>query len=318
MRTWPAIDVELGRLTATSTTDAVGAGFSRPDLFQAALTDYPVAAIDDAEADRWRVFFHAAAERDRALEGLRRSFPALPLASIDVPDEDWAARSQANLRAVRIGNIVVAPPWDVGDLGSGIGDRGSGIRDQEPGTTNTDPRSHIPDPNSITIIIQPPMGFGTGHHATTRLCLAALQQINVRERTVLDVGTGSGVLAIAARMLGAMEVMAIDDDEDAIASAGENLALNRTAHVALQVASVERVVFAPFDVVLANLTGGLLMHTADALERLVTPAGRLIISGFTQSEEVGVLGAFRELRVVDRMQEEEWMCATLQREGAFA
>jgi ribosomal protein L11 methyltransferase len=281
MRTWPAIDVDLGR--------------PGDDLFQAALTDYDVAAIEESTPERWRVFFHSPEERDRALAGLRTDFPALPLASIDVADEDWAARSQASLRSVQIGGIVIAPPWDVPEVvGAGF---------SRPG---------------ITVIIKPSMGFGTGHHATTRLCLAALQQIDLSRKTVLDVGTGSGVLAIAARMLGASDVLGIDDDADAIESARENVALNRGVHVELQVVGLERVVLTPFDVVIANLTGGLLMKMADRLAALVASTGRLVISGFMQSEEIGVLAAFRGFQVVDRSQEDEWMCAMLQREGSFA
>ncbi len=207
MRTWPAIDV--GRLTA-------------PDLLQAALTDYDVLAIDERSPDSWLVFFSTAPERDSAAASLAADFPDLSFASIDVPDEDWAARSQAALRAIRIGNIVVAPPWDVpADDGSPPPVTISGVRFRKP----------------TVVIIQPSMGFGTGHHATTRLCLAALQQFDVRGGTVIDVGTGSGVLAIAASRLGAARVIAIDDDPDAVQSARDNAARNGVA-VDLRVADL--------------------------------------------------------------------------------
>jgi ribosomal protein L11 methyltransferase len=282
MRTWPAIDV--GRLSAdpSSNRDA-GA-----ELFQAALTDFAAISIDERSDDEWRVFFHDAGERDRALTTLRTDFPSLTIESIDVPDEDWAARSQANLRAIQVGGIVVAPPWDAAG-----------------------------QPDATTIVIQPSMGFGTGHHASTRLCLAALQQIDLHGKTVLDVGTGSGVLAIASRLLGALDVLGIDSDPDAIESARGNVTLNPGVRIDLQVVDVRTIVLTPFDIVVANLTGGLLMQTAERLQELTTPTGRLIISGFAQSEEVGVLAAFRELRAVDRAQEGEWMCAVLQRESAF-
>jgi ribosomal protein L11 methyltransferase len=279
MRTWPAVDVVFDQ----------GAGSRRPDLFAAALTDYDVAAVDEPAEDRWRVFFHTPAERDRALVSLSGDFDDLTLVPIDVPDENWAARSQAALRAIHVGRVAVAPPWDI------PADRG----------------------DTLTIVIQPSMGFGTGHHATTRLCLAALQQHDLRGRTVLDVGTGSGVLAITSRMLGAADVLGIDDDGDAIQSARENVALNHGVHIELQAVDLKTVVLTPFDFVIANLTGGLLMSAAEQLRDVTAPAGRLILSGFTQAEEVGVLAAFPGFHVADRSQEDEWMCVTLQRQGAF-
>src|SRR5687768_16280990 len=138
IRTWPALDVR-----------------DVPELFEAALTDNLVSAINEGD-EAWRIFFHSADERDRAAAGLRAAFTGISIESVDVPDEDWAARSQASLRAIQIGRVIVAPPWDA----------------------------------PITVVVQPSMGFGTGHHATTRLCLAALQQLDLRGATVIDVGTG--------------------------------------------------------------------------------------------------------------------------------
>ena len=362
MRTWPAIDVDLRRLTtsrpardderAASGRPAPFQGLGADDLLQAALTDFNVAAIDETAGDCWRVFFHSVDERERALAALRVEF-ADALSSIDVPDEDWAARSQASLRAIRIGSIVVAPPWDAeqvddvrtkevrlnpdttytgadpyvvsgfsrtDDPGFSRTDDPGFSRTDDPGFSRTDDAglSRTDDAGvTRTIIITPSMGFGTGHHATTRLCLAALQRLELRGRTVLDVGTGSGVLAIAARMLGAAQVLGIDDDADAIESARENVARNAGVQIELQVMDLHRVVLTPFDLVVANLTGGLLMNTAARLQDLTAPAGRLVLSGFMFTEEIGVLAAFRGFAVLDRTQEEEWMCVTLQREGAF-
>jgi ribosomal protein L11 methyltransferase len=299
MRTWPALHV--GRLQPVPTTanmgagPDVGAGFSRPDvtdLFQAALLDYDVAAIDDNMPDAWRVFFSTAEERDRAHQGIAADFPELAFTTVDVPDEDWVARSQADLRAIRVGNIVVAPPWDV------AGSRSAGA-------------SALASP--MTIVIQPSMGFGTGHHATTRLCLAALQTLDVRGRSAIDVGTGSGVLAIAAGLLGASPVVAIDDDPDAIQSARENVELNPGADVDGRVVDLRTARLPLFDVVLANLTGGLLIQAARPLQDLAGPSGRLILSGFMHHEEAGVLDAFAAFAVVHRAEEEEWLCVTLQR-----
>jgi ribosomal protein L11 methyltransferase len=268
VRTWPSLDI-----------------CPVHELLQALLTDYDVVAIDERSDDNWRVFFGADAERDRAAVALRVEFPDLNIEAIDVADEDWAARSQASLRAVRVGHIVVAPPWDLPDDDS--------------------------DGHPLTIVIQPSMGFGTGHHATTRLCLAALQRLDLRGRSVIDVGTGSGVLAIAANLLGTERVLGIDDDEDAIASARENLDLNEQAHVTFAVADLRSTDLEPADVVVANLTGGLVEATAPQLLRLASSGGRLILSGLMTSEEQSVRYAFSPWRVEHREEEEEWVCLTL-------
>ena len=275
VRTWPALDVH-----------------PVSELLQAALIDYETTAIDERSPDDWRVFFTTVSERDRAATALRSAFPTLTIASIDVPDENWAARSQASLRAVRVGNIVVAPPWDVPAGPAG-------------------PQSRTRPAQDLVIVIQPSMGFGTGHHATTRLCVAALQRLDLRGRSVLDVGTGSGVLAIAASLLGASRSVGIDDDGDAIAAARENLDLNPQAEVTLLVQDLRSTDVGSADIVIANLTGGLLMSAALTIQDFVTRGGSLVLSGLMTVEESDVLSAFPAWRVEHRLEEDEWLCLTL-------
>jgi ribosomal protein L11 methyltransferase len=275
MSAWPALEVHQ-------------ADPQLSDLIQAFLLDFGIAAIDDTLPDLSRVFFHDAGDRDRAADALREQFRGINILAVDVPDEDWAARSQAGLKAVQVGGIVVAPPWDVPD----------------PGT--------VP----IVIVIQPSMGFGTGHHATTRLCLAALQHIDLHGLRVVDIGTGSGVLAIAASRLGAATVAAIDDDADAVAAARDNLTLNPDARVTIEVIDLRipdpgSRIPDHFDVVVANLTGGLLIAAAARLTSLAGPSGRLVLGGFMDDEESGVLRAFSGLDVEWRGQEDEWVCLEL-------
>jgi ribosomal protein L11 methyltransferase len=147
--------------------------------------------------------------------------------------------------------------------------------------------------------------------------MAALQRANVRGRSAIDVGTGSGVLAIAASLLGASPVIAVDDDVDAIQSAGENLELNPGATVDLRVGDLRFSVLGVADVVLANLTGTLLVQAASQLDALVAPRGRLILSGLMDHEEAAVIAAFSDLTVLDRTQEDEWMCLVMARGQVF-
>ena len=275
MRNWPAL--EVGRLTQVP-PDA-------PELLQAALVDYQIAAIAEPTPDTWQIFFDSVGERDRAADALAHQFDELSIAPVDIPDEDWVAKSQADLRAVRVGNIVVAPPWDV-------------------------PPS---DGSTIVIIIRPSMGFGTAHHATTRLCLAALQRLDPRGREVIDVGTGSGVLAIAATWLGAVSVVGIDDDPDALQAAADNLTLNRDAKVSLRRIDARAIGLGGFDLVMANLTGTLLAAAAVPLCGLAKPGGYLVLSGLLEEEEAMVRAAYPDCLVHNRSQEGEWLCITFQR-----
>lgn len=245
-----------------------------------------------------RMYFPTSTARGRAAVRLVALEPDLTCEPIDVPDDDWAARSQASLDAVRIGRIIVAPPWTKNDL-----------------------RGRFPDSGKTTpevVFIQPSMGFGTGHHASTRLCLQLLQTLQVAGASVLDVGTGSGVLAIAAAKLGAARVLAIDNDPDALTSAAENVELNGVQAVVklarVDVATrppTEKLTTQGYDLVLANLTGTALRRHASALAGFLGPKGALIASGFEADEDDAVLRAFADAGVgaASRRHEDGWTAA---------
>ena len=284
MKLWPALIV---RMTPTADADAASIG----ELVAAALDDLRPTAIQELP-EEWRVFFATSVDRDQAAAAVPAALRAcVEVERVDVPDEDWARRSQQDLTAVRVGRVTLAPPWLAPSTPT---DRGGG---------------------GILVIIQPSMGFGTGHHASTRLCTALLQRLDLSGARVLDAGTGSGVLALVARALGAGSVVAVDDDPDAIEAARENLELNGVeAGIDLRVSDFRSLAGAPADVVTANLTGGLLIRGASLLAAAVAPGGSLILSGVTREEEADVLAAFApELTLVERISEDEWIGAWLTR-----
>lgn len=235
---------------------------------------------------QWRIFFNDTATRAAAANAIRRSLPSLSIENTDIPDEDWAAKSQAALKAVRAGSFIVAPPWDI------------------PASTD----------GATLIIIEPSMGFGTGHHQTTRLCLRLLSDVDVQDRDVLDLGTGSGVLAIAATMRGAKSVVGIDVDTDAIESAQTSAKLNPLPFtLQFRVADFRSQPVANADVVLANLTGGMLTQSAKAIAALVRPNGTLILSGFDHTEVDAVTNGFAGFVEDVRLSEDSWIALRLRK-----
>ena len=151
------------------------------------------------------------------------------------------------------------------------------------------------------------MGFGTGHHATTRLCLAAMQTIDLRGKRFLDVGTGSGILAIAAERLGARST-GVDSDADAIQSARENLAHNPSdSPVSFVLADLVRDPLPSSDVVAANLTGALLIRSVRVILGALQPGGLAILSGLMRDERDAVCRAFDGTTIEWERHEDEWV-----------
>jgi ribosomal protein L11 methyltransferase len=312
--TYPALDLRFAA--------GPGAG-TLQDMLYAELDTFEPVAIQEHEAgDGWRVFFRTASMRDAAAGALASEFgnALLELVPKNIQDEDWARRSQASLKAIRAGRIIVAPPWNV-PIPSDWRLATGGWPNPDPSKSSASSRDESlaasrepPDASrEIVIVIDPSMGFGTGHHATTRLCLELLQQIDVRDRRVIDVGTGSGVLALAAWRLGAASVAAIDNDADALQSARENIDRNgATGSIEVLDADLSSVSLQAADIVLANLTAAVLLRHAESLRRFVAGPGVLIVSGFSGDELEEIARAFGA-RPRSVLGEGEWAAASFQR-----
>lgn len=177
-----------------------------------------------------------------------------------VPDRDWHERWKASIAPVTVGAVTIVPPWLSG------GDA------------------------RIAIEIEPGQAFGTGHHETTTGCLAALQELDLAGRSVLDVGTGSGVLAIAAARLGARRVVGVDTDPLAVEAAGVNAARNGV-EIAVGHGSVEAAE-GVFDVVVANLDTTTLSGLAGALVARIARPGTLVASGVSVERRAEAEAAF--------------------------
>jgi ribosomal protein L11 methyltransferase len=269
---------------------------STAEVVLALVDDFAPTAVEEGST-AMRLFFAASDARDAACAELRaQGYATVPL---DVSDDDWARRSQENLEPITVGRITIVPR----------------ALPPDPRSPGPDPRSLSLDPSCpIIVVILPSMGFGTGHHATTRLCLDALQRVDLTGAFVLDVGTGSGVLAIAADRLGASRACGIDHDADAIQSACENLALNQPAtHTSFELRDLAAAPLPTADVVTANLTGALLVRVAPTLLAAARRGGTLILSGILVEEGDAVRKAFSPADLVEERQEAEWLCLRLTR-----
>ncbi len=268
------------------------------ELLEALVDDFAPTAIE-LHDDRVTIFFTDGEHRDRARGALVVAWPGALVQTCEVDDEDWPRRSQENLTPVTVGRITVAPPWHASSHVPEVGPHASAVE------------------RPITLVITPSMGFGTGHHATTRLCLMALQGVDLAGRRVFDVGTGSGVLAIAARAMGASPVTAIDYDRDALQSARENLAANpAVGDVELVEGDLRDVPVSSADVVVANLMGSLLVTAAPVLAAAVNPGGTLIVSGLLDEERETVVRALSSyLTPTWEGREEGWVALAFNRNG---
>jgi ribosomal protein L11 methyltransferase len=199
-----------------------------------------------------------------------------------LPDQDWNEVWKSHFAPIEVSpRLWVCPSWRLGET----------------------------PPGAKVLVLDPGMAFGTGTHATTSLCMEAIDELLSRQpnATVLDVGTGSGILAIAAKLLGAPTVVGTDNDPVAIRVALENAALNKVS-IDLSTAGLQEIQGA-FSLVVANIMAQTLIDLASALVNRMRSGGELLLSGILDFQADEVARAFAEngLAGVARVQKGEWV-----------
>lgn len=278
-RLWQVrLELPTGALDAIEAVEAI--------LEETALS---VARFERAKGRRWRIEAIAAERPSQALLTALEDAGSLPRGRVraePLQPRDWVAESRAKLPAIRAGRFFV---------------RGGHVRTRPPKGT-------------LPILLEAGTAFGTGRHETTRGCLL---MIDALARTPiarpLDLGCGSGLLALAMAKLWGVPVLAADNDPVAVAVARENAAANGVARLVRAIRSegyaapaLKR--RAPFDLVVANILADPLIALAPPLARHLAPGGRAILSGFLVAQEPALIAAHRKagLRVERRLRLGDW------------
>jgi len=232
----------------------------------------------------------------RDLQQLYANLPEIRVAQKDLPGEDWPETWKSFFKPLIIGkNIVVKPTWE----------------------------PYESKPGQVLIEIDPGRAFGTGKHPSTALCLEILELILCEYSrgkkhsvtSVLDVGTGSGILGIAAARLGARRVLGLDLDPEALKVAEENLLRNGVEGI-MSVSSIPlHRLGETYDLVMANLTAPVITQMAANLCRFVSPEGWLVLSGILSEQMAEVVKSFQAhyFKEVDSWTMEEWRAILLRR-----
>lgn len=165
-----------------------------------------------------------------------------------------------------------------------------------------------PEPEAINILLDPGLAFGTGTHPTTAMCLTWLDEFPPVNKTVIDYGCGSGILALAAGKLGARTLWAIDNDPQALLATRSNSEQNGLGEL-IQTCLPEQFDELAAELLLANILAGPLQELADRFARLVTPGGQLVLSGLLDNQAEAIIQTYRPwFELTLYRQQEEWVC----------
>lgn len=207
----------------------------------------------------------------------------LELEMKDVDEEDWSNAWKKYYHPVQVGeHLVVCPSWEAYDR----------------------------KPDEVVLTLNPGMAFGTGTHDTTRLCMELLEKYITPQDTVLDVGCGSGILAITAALLGANKIIGCDIDEVAVKVAGENAALNGVQdRIAFHQGDLTSQVEGSFQIICANIVADVIIRLSEDAGRYLAKDGIFITSGIIDTREQDVLNAVEQngFQVIERRTSGGWV-----------
>lgn len=234
----------------------------------------------DSERQRIREIIQSASETQSGAVDIVCSFS-------EIPDEDWSETWKAHFKPIRVGkHFLIVPTWETVNSG----------------------------PNDKVIRIDPGRAFGTGHHETTRLCLEWLESRVEGGKTdppgsLLDVGTGSGILAMGAGLLGFEGIVGIDNDPEAVEVAVANVDLNRLSGKILIICGSPDEITGHYDVLVSNIQSLPLIRMAETLVSKVAGGGRLVLTGILaeQAEEVRAEYEKRGVRLIGTRAAGEWI-----------
>jgi ribosomal protein L11 methyltransferase len=264
--------------------------FDLADLGASAVEQRDVSTMNASEKGRVELIagFESAEARALAVDQLKRDFhERLRMTFVDEADDTWREGWREFFLPVTLDTVQVVTPW-----------------------------MDVPQEGRKPIVIDPGQAFGTGGHVTTRLVLKMLEkraEASKLPQSILDIGTGSGVLAIAAMKLGATDVVGIDIEEESVTAARENAKRNDIASgFTARLAGPEQLE-GTWPLVLANLQLDVFLKRAEAVANRVAEGGELFVSGILKEQVETCLDLFPKLKPKERLEEDEWAALALRR-----
>lgn len=252
------------------------------DVVKAYVTD------EKLDFDAVQTFFHKKREEIAEKKIFNEDIGSWDITITVQPDEDWSKKWKEHWKPTPIAqSIVICPSWE-----------------------NYDPKD-----GEKVIVLDPGNAFGTGTHATTRLCASAIEKYVKQDDTVADVGCGSGILAMCAVKVGAKVVDAIDNDETATETAIENAQKNNLK-INFQTATIDILPDNTYDFVAANILHNVLRDIMHDIKRILKTGGKAVLSGILDEKAEIVYDALKKnnLRILEKTQEKEWVAFVAERE----